>query len=208
MSVRWFIGLFALWVLSTSPVLAQPLASSLGYRFQAQPGWRQLKQDEIERFYPKATNIVEYGFTSAKEQCFFTTGYKNLRDLPEKTLQEVQQDPGAYAQALASQMVEQLRSSGAEQVSGKHYRQENHWWTEVEFILEQLAPRRSNKQFYNVRTRRYNWQRMTLEGSTLVVIAGVVPATQDQKDQYGCRRGLEGFFNSVTWPSVEALDNR
>jgi hypothetical protein len=205
---HWFIGLFALWTLSATPVFAQPLASFLGYRFQAQPGWRQLSQDEIERFYPKATNIIEYGFTSAKEQCFFTTGYKNLKDLPEKAMQEMQQDPKAYAQALAGQMVEQLRSNGAEQVSGRHYWQGNHWWTEVEFILEQMSPRRSNKQFYNIRTRRYTWQRMTLEGPTLVVIAGVIPTSLDSKDPSGCRRGVEGFFNSFTWPSVQASQNR
>lgn len=189
-------------------MLAQPLASFLGYRFQAQPGWRQLSQDEIERFYPKATNIVEYGFTSAKEHCFFTTGYKNLKDLPKKAMQEMQQDPRAYAQALAGQMVEQLRSNGAVQVSGRHYWKGNHWWTEVEFILEQLSPQRSNKQFYDIRTRRYNWQRMTLEGSTLVIIAGVIPTSRDSKDPNGCRRGLEGFFNSFTWPSVQTSQNR
>jgi hypothetical protein len=208
LSVQWFIGVFALWMLSAAPVFTQPLASFLGYRFQAQPGWRQLTQDEIERFYPKATNIVEYGFTTAKEQCFFTTGYKNLKDLPEKAMQEVQKDPGAYAQALAAQMVEQLRSNGAESVKGRHYRQENHWWTEVEFVLEQMSPRRSNKQFYNIRMRRYTWQRMTLEGSTLVVISGVIPESSDSKDSNGCRNGLEGFFNSFTWPSVQAAKNR
>ena len=208
MYFQWFIGLFALWTLSATPVLAQPLASFLGYRFQTQPGWRQLSQDEIERFYPKATKIIEYGFTSAKEQCFFTTGYKNLKNLPANALQEMQLDPRAYAQALADQMVEQLRRNSAEQVSGRHYWQGNHWWTEVEFILEQMSPQRSNKQFYNIRTRRYTWQRMTLEGSTLVITAGVIPTSLDPKDPNGCRRGLEGFFNSFTWPNVQASRNR
>ena len=202
------MGLFALWTLSATPILAQPLASFLGYRFQAQPEWRQLSQDEIKQFYPKATNIVEYGFASAKEQCFFTTGYKNLKKLPANTLQEMQQDPRAYAQALAGQMVEQLRSNGAEQVSGRPYWQGNHWWTEVEFILEQMSLQRSNKQFYNIRTRRYTWQRITLEGSTLVISAGVIPTSLDAKDSNGCRRGLEGFFNSLTWPSVQVSRNR